>query len=162
MSLTVHYFLFSGIQRSRRISLFQRSWAPGWLSNVRLFLRYVVIRMHVGQHDFPQRAILSRPRQLRSGKMLILKGCLLSYSAAVVVIWDFMVKLYLDFHVAFNSSCFLKWKFRSFVALYRRSSYFSMLAFHPFYTLWKNEPMLKISPKVFIYFKVISNFLKEP
>ena len=57
-----------GIQCSSRIPLFQRPWTPGRLSNVRLFPRYVVIRVHVGQHDFPQRAILSRPRQLRSGK----------------------------------------------------------------------------------------------
>ena len=61
-------FLFSGIQCSSRIPLLQRPWTPGGLSNVRLFSRYVVIRVHVGQHDFPQRAILSRPRQLRSGK----------------------------------------------------------------------------------------------
>ena len=71
IQLRIEFFIsyfFSGIQCSSRIPLFQRPWTPGGLSNVRLFPRYVVIRVHVGQHDFPQRAILSRPRQLRSGK----------------------------------------------------------------------------------------------
>ena len=71
IQLRIEFFImyfFSGIQCSSRIPLLQRPWTPGGLSNVRLFSRYVVIRVHVGQHDFPQRAILSRPRQLRSGK----------------------------------------------------------------------------------------------
>ncbi|CAM9132251.1 unnamed protein product, partial [Bubo scandiacus] len=54
-----------GVQRPRGLAVLQGPGALGGLSDVRLQLGHVELRLHAGQHDLPERALLPRPRQLR-------------------------------------------------------------------------------------------------